>query len=53
MHCLEARIGTAIACVDDKGVIHTSPMGKTMRMASVYVISSNQEKENTRTLCLE
>ena len=53
MHCLNNSIGTAIACVDDKGVIHTSPMGKTMRMASVYVISSNQEKENTRTLCLE
>ena len=53
MHCLDNSIGTAIACVDDKGVIRTSPIGKTLRIASVYVISSNQEKENTRTLCLE
>ena len=48
LHCLTSGLGTPIACVDEQGKVHTSPMGKTLRVSSVYVISSSSQKENTR-----
>ena len=52
LHCLTSGLGTPIACVDEQGKVHTSPLGKTLRVSSVYVISSSQEKENTRAVAI-
>ncbi len=47
LNCIDKEMGTPIAVIDEQGKILTSPIGQTMNVQSIFMISTKQYESNT------